>query len=233
MLRPLIILSFIFSTTSIIAQEVIEALPRWMTSVHLGYSIPQHPTTRFLKGEQWSYRIEAQYRVKYNQPFLAGVYYDESTLSRYVLKYSQSSGVGTLDIKEKANTRRLEPGITAGFYPEVNWLLQPYLQGRFGLSIFQTSSILTDRDTDETIERISEFTTVAPAYGLDLGVHIVPNLWYIRGDVRIGYAGNTSTSYLLYDEESEVMSDYPIDYFKLYTSAGRWLRVSLGISHLP
>ena len=93
MLRTLIVLSFIFSAKAIFAQKIIEALPRWMAGVHLGYSIPQNPTSRFLEGEQWNYRIEAQYRLKYNQPFLAGVYYDESTLSRYVLKYSQSSGV--------------------------------------------------------------------------------------------------------------------------------------------
>lgn len=219
-------------SSSLSSQEIIEALPRWMVSAHFNFLNPEPPINEFLTGNQIGYQVEAQYRVQYNKPFLAGIYFSESVLSKHTIKYDQSSGVGNIRIKEKANTRRVETGLTAGFYPEINWLLQPYIQGRFGLSIFQTSSILTDRDSDETIERISESTSFAPAYGLDLGIHIVPNIWYIRGDVRIGFTGNTSTDYLLLDKENAGTTGYPIDYFLEHSSAGKWLKISAGISYL-
>ncbi|HUR31261.1 MAG TPA: hypothetical protein VMZ69_07495 [Saprospiraceae bacterium] len=214
------------------AQEVIEALPRWMGSIHVNYLIPRVPINQFLENENVGYQIEFQYRVQYNKPFLAGGYYSESGLSKYVFHYTQPSGNGDIDIQEKANTRRMEFGITSGFYPEVNWLIQPYLQGRMGVSIFQTSTILTDDDTDESLERISESTSSAPSYGLDVGFHIVPNIWYLRGDVRFGFIANTSTSYLLLNEEEAGDTGFPIDYFDTHTSAGKWLKISAGISYL-
>jgi hypothetical protein len=209
-------------------QYVIKALPRGLLGVHLSYLQPQSPIDRFLDEADWGYLIEAQYRLQYNKPFLAGLYFSETTLSRYVLKYSQ----GDTDIREKANTRRLEGGVTAGFYPEINWLLQPYLQGRFGYAIYQTSSILRDRDTQESIDRISELTKWVPSYGLDLGIHIVPNIWYIRGDVRVGVVANPSVTFMSLDEENQGTTGYPIDYFQRHTSAGTWLKVSMGVSYL-
>ena len=214
------------------AQEIIEALPRWLGSAHVNYLFPGEPINKFLEHNQGGYQLEFQYRVQYNKPFLAGAYFSESGLSKYVIHYTQPTGNGDVDVKEKANTRRLELGITAGFYPEVNWLIQPYLQGRAGAAIFQTSSILIDDDTDEELERISESTSSAPAYGLDLGFHMVPNIWYLRGDVRFGFVANTSTSYLLLNEDEADNTGSPIDYFDTHTSAGKWYKISVGISYL-
>lgn len=221
---------FVPGSTS--GQVVIEALPRWMFSSHFNLTFPQPPANQFMTNTQAGYQLEMQYRLQYNKPFVAGVYFNESTLSKYVLKYSQSSGAGVINIKEKANTRRLEGGFTIGFYPEVNWLIQPYLQSRASMALFQTSSILTDRDSQENIERISEYSTVVPAYGLDLGFHIVPNIWYIRADVRIGYVANTSTTYFLLNEEEAGTTGFPIEYFDSHVSSGRWLKISAGLSYL-
>ncbi len=214
------------------AQYVITALPRWMATTLVTYHIPQSPSKRFIDHNNWGYQAEFQYRLQYNKPFLAGAYYNESTLSKYVLKYTQSSGTGDIPIREKANTRRIETGLSTGFYPEVNWLFQPYLIGRIGLSIFQTSSILRDRDSGEIIDRISESSSGAPAYGLDFGLHIVPNIWYIRGDIRFGFSGNTSVDYMILDKDDAGETGYPIDYFVKHTSAGKWLKISAGISYL-
>ncbi|MBP8085901.1 MAG: hypothetical protein KAY48_01350 [Saprospiraceae bacterium] len=214
------------------AQYVINALPRWTTSVHLDYMWPQSPVDRFLDDDQWGYHIEFQYRLQYNKPFLAGIYWSEAGLSKYVLEYTQLDPDGNIDIREKANTRRMEAGITAGFYPEINWLLQPYLQGRLGFAIYQTSSILTNDDTDENIDRISEMTSTVPSYGLDIGIHIVPNIWYIRGDIRFGFVANPSVSFMSLDEENQGTTGYPIDYFATHTSSAQWFKISAGVSYL-
>ncbi len=211
------------------SQEVINALPRFMVSTHLMFSFPQEPFKTFSSKGRAGYLVEAQYRVQYNKPFMAGVYFAESGISSYAFSYTTSDGI---DIRERATTRRLEPGISAGFYPEVNWLFQPYLQGRAGLAIFKTSSILKDEDSQEEIERISENSSVAPSYALDLGIHIVPNIWYLRGDVRIGIVGNTSAEYMTLTEEGKGTTGFPIDYFDYHTSAGKWLKISAGISYL-
>ena len=231
-MRTILCIIFLFAAFSLTGQKIIEALPRWMASAHANYIFPQEPINQFLKDNKPGFQFEFQYRVQYNKPFLAGGYYNEYTLSKHVLKYVESTVAGDIHIKEKAITRRIETGITAGFYPEINWLLQPYLQGRAGLAIFQTSSILMDNDSHEEIDRISEQTSTVPAYGIDVGVHIVPNIWYLRGDVRIGFVGNTSTTYMLHNEDNAGSSQYPIDYFDNYTSAGKWLKISTGVSFL-
>ena len=213
-------------------QYVVEALPRWMVSLHTDYLLPQSPVDAFLDHDQWGYHLEAQYRLQYNKPFVAGIYWSEAGLSKYVLKYTQADPDGDINIREKANTRRMEGGLTAGFYPEINWLFQPYLQGRIGFAIFQTSSVLTDDDTEESIDRISEMTSTVPSYGLDIGIHIVPNIWYVRGDIRFGFVANPSVTFMSLDEDDQGTTGYPIDYFKTHTSSGQWLKISAGVSYL-
>jgi hypothetical protein len=222
---------FIFFFTFLIhaeGQYVIKALPRWLVSTHATFLHPQDPVRKFLNGDDWGYHLEAQYRLQYNKPFLAGLYFSEAGLSRYVLKYTDAD----VRIREKANTRRIEGGLTAGFYPEINWVLQPYVQGRFGVAIFHSSSILTDRDSDELIERIPESSKIVSAYGLDFGIHIVPNIWYIRGDVRLGVVANPSVQFLSLNEALKGTVQYPIEAFDTHTSSGKWLKVSVGISYL-
>ncbi len=214
-----------------ISQYVINALPRWLVSIHLQHMVPQSPVKQLLHDE-WGYHVEAQYRIQYNKPFLAGGYFSEVGLSKYVLKYTFSDVDGDVNIREKANTRRMEAGVTAGFYPEINWLIQPYVQGRFGMALFQSSSILVDRDTQETLERISELTRFVPSYGLDVGLHIVPNIWYIRGDLRVGLVANPSVDFMSLDEANKGTTGFPIDYFERHTSAGTWLKISAGVSYL-
>jgi hypothetical protein len=98
------------------------------------------------------------------------------------------------------------------------------------MAVYQSSSVLTT--DNETYDRISEMTSSVLSYGLDLGIHIVPKIWYLRGDIRIGFVANPSVTFLSLDEENAGTSGYPIDYFEEHTSAGNWLKVSAGISYL-
>ena len=100
------------------------------------------------------------------------------------------------------------------------------------MAVYQSSSILKDDETDESIDRISEMTSSVLSYGLDLGIHIVPNIWYVRGDIRVGFVANPSVSFLSFDEANAGTSGNPIDYFEEHTSAGSWFKVSVGISYL-
>jgi hypothetical protein len=227
-------ITFIMALTPIkcSAQYIIKALPRWMVSVHGTSLVPQSPVSMFLDDVQWGYHTEAQYRLQYNKPFLGGLYFSEAFLSKYVLKYSYAIPDDIINVRERATTRRLDFGLTAGFYPEVNWFLQPYLQGRVGMAIFQTSSVITDRDTQENIDRISESRDKAISYGIDFGIHIVPAIWYIRGDIRIGFVANPSATFMSLNEENKGTTGYPIDYFEKHTISANWLKVSAGVSYL-
>lgn len=225
--------SLIFFTCLVIqapgkAQYEIKALPRWLVSGHFLYMEPQDPVKRFLEGEDWGYHVELQYRVQYNKPILAGLYFSEAGLDHWTIRYDD----GDLEIREKANTRRLEAGCTAGVYPEINWLLQPYVQGRLGLALYHSSTIIVDRDSDEVLDRFKELSRFVSSYGLDVGIHIVPNIWYLRGDVRVGVVANPSVKFLALNEELKGSVQYPIEAFEEHVSSGRWLKVSLGLSYL-
>ncbi len=227
-----IVFMIAISSTKCSSQYIIEALPRWLVSVHGISMIPQSPVKMFLDDVQWGYHIEAQYRLQYNKPFLGGLYFSEAFLSKYVLKYTYATPDDQIDARDRATTRRLDFGLTAGFYPEINWLLQPYLQGRVGMAVFQTSSIITDRDTQENIDRISESNDAVISYGIDFGVHIVPDIWYVRGDIRMGFVVNPSATFMSLDENNKGTTGFPIDYFEKHTSSGNWLKISAGLSYL-
>lgn len=219
---------FLLIPGTVPGQTVIQALPRLMVSAHGEILVAQSPTDRWILSDSPGYRFEGQYRVLYNKPFMAGVYFSEASLGHYAIRYTQQD----TDIKEKTSTRRFEYGLTAGFYPEINWLLQPYVQGRFGIALWKTSTFLTDRDSGESIDRYKEASHHVPGYGVDLGIHIVPNIWYIRGDVRVGLVANPSVTYLALNESKVDMVDYPIEAFEEHRSSGKWLKISLGVSLL-
>ena len=88
------------------AQYVIKALPRWMVSTHLDYMIPREPVDQFLDADDWGYRFEFQYRLQYNEPFLAGVYFAEAGLSKYELTYTLYDPDAVTFVKEKADINR-------------------------------------------------------------------------------------------------------------------------------
>lgn len=213
-------------------QPIIDVLPRWMVSLHTDVMYPRKPIKEFLDDTQWGYRVEAQYRLQYNKPFMVGLYFNEAGLSKYAIKYTEMHPDGDINIKEKATTRRLEAGLLIGFCPEVNWLLQPYIQGRVGMASFISSTVLKDTDSNEQFDRIHALTTNVNAYGLDFGVHIVPNIWYLRGDVRIGMVANPSVKFLSLNEEEIDNVMYPIDAFEAHVSSARWFKVSVGVSYL-
>jgi hypothetical protein len=214
------------------SQYVIEALPRWMVSTHVNYMLPQPPGDIFMSPDDWGFQFEFQYRLQYNRPFLAGPYYSEAILSEYSLNYLMYDPDAVTDVKNKAKTNRIEAGLTAGFYPEINWLLQPYLQGRVGMAWFRTTEKIKDAETDEVLERNTVMTNNVLSYGIDLGIHIVPRIWYVRGDLRVGFVANPSVQYMTLDEDNAGTTTYPIDYFETHTSACKWIKISAGVSYM-
>lgn len=230
---PLILLGILLIIPrEVTGQRVITSLPRFSFTTTMQYMVPREPVNRFLDDADIGYNLELMYRVRHNKPFLAGLYWTESWLSKEVRRYTDVFDGQTIRIRERAHSRRMELGLAAGVYPEINWLIQPYAIGRVGLGIFQTSSILYDRDEMESLERISEHSSTALAYGLDVGFHVVPKIWFIRLDGRVGFRANPSASLMAFDPESQSGSNFPIDDFRRITSAGTWLTASLGVTLL-
>lgn len=203
---------FIFLlTTYSKSQVVIESLPRWMVTSHAGMAWSQMPVIQFLDGNSTTFKSELFYRLQHNAPWLGGVYYQETgRLSRYVLRYTQVSQNGEQTrIREKARTIRRDFGLTAGFYPELNWLFQPYITGSAGLALFTTSSILFDRRNGEEIDRIRELTRSVPTLGIDIGFQFVPNIWLVRFDLRFGMVTNPSVTFMALDKANAGTTGYP------------------------
>lgn len=223
---------FMLSCSSGGAQKVITELPRVQLSSHFNLLFPRPPVSTFLDDLDSGYDIDLMYRLQHNKPVLAGVYWAESWLSKQTSEYADTVGGQIIDYRERANTRRFELGLVMGYYPEFNWMFQPFVQGRIGLGLFQSSSIIIDEEEDETVDRISEQRSSVLAYGLEVGLHIIPNAWYVRGSIRFGIRANPSTTFMAYDPERENTTPYPINSFSTYTSSARWLFGSIGVTFL-
>lgn len=195
-------------------------------------AFPQKPIQKHLDPQDWGYTIDLMYRIQYNKPFMAGLSFSEQWLSARTNKYREVYNGIELNLKERAITRRLEVMALFGFYPETNTLVQPYLLGRAGWGKFRTTSIIYDNDEIEELERIKEHRDHTLAYGMDVGVHIVPNIWYLRFDARLGFRSNISASFMAYDSSIDSGSNYPIHDFSLFTSAANWLTASVGATIL-
>lgn len=209
-------------------ENIILALPRWMGSLTGSVAFPQKPIKQHIDKTDWGWTVDMMYRIQYNKPFLAGLSFSEQWISGKTNKYREVYGGIELDLKERATTRRLEVMAVVGFYPETNTFIQPYILGRAGWGMFRTASVIFDDDDQEELERIKEFTDNTFGYGLDIGAHFVPTIWYIRFDLRLGFRSNVSSGFMAYDEDVHSGSNYPINDFKFYTSAANWLTASIG-----
>lgn len=227
-----LLLAAMVARPTVQAQSVITELPRFQVSGHFNLLFPRPPIRRFLDPLDSGYDFEALYRLQHNRPVLAGLYWSEMWLSRRSNRYTDWSGGSAVDIRERASSRRLEGGLTVGYYPEFNWALQPYIQGQAGFALFRTASVLVDTDEGEEIERINEQRSSAPAYGLCLGAQYIPKAWWIRADLRLGFRANPSARFMAYDPGLENTTHFPINSFSTFTAAGHWWYASLGVTVL-
>ena len=211
-------------------QEVITELPRWQIHGSVGAAIPDGFMRRFLDDTGPLLYVEGLYRIQNNKPFLLGVSTAMTTFQKNATEYVDQIDGAFITIKEKTATHFFNVGLNFRFQPEINWYLQPYLQGHIGMNQIFTNTKFRDVDAEEILDQINEELSTTIGYGAYAGIHIVPNYWYLRGEIRVGYLRNKAVDYLSLKEN--LTSEIPIENFEERNSPVSLILVHAGITYL-
>lgn len=212
-------------------ENVITTLPKFVLEANFMGLIPQGQIAEFLDGFEWGFEGQFLYRIQHNKPFFIGLGFRTNTFERDAISYEAVYDDGTIFTqREITKTHLVNGSVVTRFQPEWNWLVQPYMQGSFGVNHYFANTNFRDADAGEDIETINEQKSFKFAYGMRAGILIIPNVWYIRGNMSIGYTRNATTDLLSFDEDSNAV--LPIDNFFSVTTPADYLMIYLGVTYI-
>jgi len=114
--------------------------------------------------------------------------------------------------------------------PEVNFFIQPYLEGTFGFNRFYTKTVLTDAATDEEFNTTNNHSDWALSYGGAAGIliNLKQNLLFL--DLKCSYrVGNTAEYYTRIEDAN---FSVPLNNFEQKISPTNMLLPQIGITFL-
>lgn len=114
--------------------------------------------------------------------------------------------------------------------PEIDFFLQPYVEGTFGANHFYTRTTLTDANTNEQFNSANNHSDWALSYGGAFGLllNVKQNLLFI--DFKCAYrVGNTAEYYTRIEDAN---FSIPLNNFERKTSPTNMLMPQIGITFL-
>ncbi len=223
-------LCFLLHSLAIGQDHVITELPRWMVHASAGVVVPEGYMTRYIGDPSFAWHLEGLYRVKENQPVFIGLSTTRTTFQKKVIRYEDLIDGFTVRIREKTASRFSSAALNVRFQPEINWVLQPYVQGQVGWHYVYTNTKFWDRDENEQIDIINEKNAHSIGYGIQAGIQIVPNFWYARADIRVSYLRNPAVDFFALDRDS--FNTVPIDQFEEQNAPFSLIFIHIGGSFL-
>lgn len=114
--------------------------------------------------------------------------------------------------------------------PEINFFIQPYVEGTFGFNRFYTQTTLTDANTNEQFNSVNNHSDWALSYGGAFGllVNVKQKLLFI--DLKCAYrVGNTAEYYTRIEDAN---FSIPLNNFERKISPTNMLMPQIGITFL-
>ncbi|MDX1409387.1 MAG: hypothetical protein R3330_14670 [Saprospiraceae bacterium] len=215
------------------AGEEVPPQERWQGSFYLDIGVPLRQFDQNINDTGLGVGGELLYNVQYRRPVWAGIGVHSFAFDDYSVIYTEIFDGEFFEYRELTASRMFAAHAIFRFQPEVNFIIQPYIQGGFGMHWFFTNTKIEDRDIDEVVDRFSENRDAVFGYSLYAGLQVVPRRSpEIRADVRVGYLRNASVEYMRYNAELGDVDSFPIDYFETRTSVVDILGLHAGVTFL-
>jgi hypothetical protein len=219
----------LFGVTLACGQGRVDSLARFQAGGFFGVGIPTVDFSRHMETTGFGLGFEAFLALKPRSPVWIGLGFHSFEFDSRSSIYVEEIEGYFYEFREKTASRLFVIHMLARYQPPLDFLLQPYIQMQAGYNHFFTNTKIEDTDLNEVVDRFPEHSSSVPGYALMAGVNIVPSdpIWAI--DLRVGYFGNPSTDYLVYDEESDTGQTFPIETFDERQSSVQIIGLHLGV----
>ncbi len=219
--------------TSLSAQEVyIDSLPRFMLHGSFNVGVPQGFVKQHTENAGIGFNGEFLYRMRHNKPFLAGLSVTTVRIDSDFRNYVEVLDGEIFDARETTTSNVFNLSGVFRFHPEINSLFQPYVQGILGWNFFYTTTRNKDIEFNENFNSYTNSNDIVLSYGGQIGLQIIPNIYYVRGDIRVGYLRNASVDFMSIDESMIFEGAFPVQYFEEHTSPVDFLTIQVGVTFL-
>lgn len=202
----------------------------WMASMYVDWGIASQEFAYNLENDHgFGLGGELLYNVQRNRPVWAGVGVHKFNFDRDKLRYSDTIDGIIYNYRDLTVSRVFMLHGMVRFQPEVDFPLQPYVQGAAGVHWFYTNTKIKDTDYDEEVDRINESRDAIWGFALHAGFQYVPEeVPELRIDTRFGYFRNASVEYLRYNPA--IPGNYPIDSFESKISPVDLFGIHIGLT---
>ncbi len=177
----------------------------------------------------WGFGGNIIKQVRDGSPLYAGVDFG-------YLNFDRERDVTLNSFNENIETETKNTIVTAHlllrFYPEVNFFIEPYFEGLFGMKSIFTRTVLTDiSNGNETLNSQFDESDFAISYGAAIGVEIPVIKEYLSIDLRCAFQKGAVAEYYTRIEDA-VNTQIPLDAFELKNSNTDLLVPQIGVTFM-
>lgn len=210
------------------AQEEWSSNPRFTFRGFGELAIPKAEFARNMDENGWGIGFDALYKIRKETPISIGIAMHTLSFDSKSLRYQDALDGVIYEYREVTASRLFALYGAIRFDPDIDFILKPYVQVNAGYHLFFTNTKIRDVDIDEVVDRIHEDHNSVPGYGLEAGIQFFPDKSFWAIDLRVGYFGNSSVSYMVYNEELDDGQSFPIFSFEEKNSPVTLLSIQLG-----
>ncbi len=224
---------FILSSVSLRAQTEMDAEVKTKTKATASLNaLAGIPVGIFDENQsRWGLGLGGNLLFEIREPISIGADFSWQSYDRESEFFIEFDEFGNpFDLKEEASNHILGFSGLVHVEPDLNFFIQPYFEGTFGVNRFYTKTVLTDVSLDEQINVNNNHSDWSLSYGGALGLLI--NVWQdlLFIDLKCAYrVGNTAEYYTRIEGANFTV---PITNFELKTSPTNFLMPQIGVTFL-
>ena len=232
----LFVFNYSFAQVAEVEEEVeeVEEEYNFKKSIFLGANfqlgLPQGKFGDNINYTGWGFGGNVMWKFKKDVPIYGGI---DFSFQNYDFQAIREVTFDLEEYETKAKNSIVLSHVQIRFYPEVNFFLQPYVEGMIGVKSLLTRTILTDKTdgANDQIDSQFENSDFALSLGGAIGFEIPISKNHLFLDVRCSYLKGVSGEYYVRKEDDSVYVQ-PIDVFELKNSATDLFIPQIGVKFL-
>jgi len=200
---------------------------------NLQFGIPQGAMRRVSDKSSWGFGGSFLSRINQEKPIYAGIDFSIQTFDRETL-FDEEFINGVLEeFRVTTKNHVMNAHFLVRYQPEVNFFVQPFVEGLLGTKWFYTRTAVTDaNNSQETLSSDIDRGDWGASFGAAVGfqINLSNNYLYLEG--RCAYLKGTSVEYLVRNPDVSGGFLDPIEAFEPQNSVSDLLIPQIGLKFL-
>lgn len=204
-----------------------------LLGANLQFGIPQGAMRRLTDKTSWGFGGSALGRLRMDAPIYAGIDFSIQTFDRESLIEEEFLNGVLEQFRVTTKNHVMNAHFLVRYQPEVNFFIQPYVEGLLGTKWFYTRTTVTDaNNSQETLSSDIDRGDWGASFGAAVGFQISLKQDQLFLEGRCAYLKGTSVEYLVRNPDASGGFLDPIEAFEPQNSVSDLLIPQIGLKFL-